>query len=299
MNIVIACFGGLLSCLPAIAQAQNHGQTNDWCFYLAKNSTSAHGLPQGKLYALLEQKQVKEMRALLANCPPLSGDTEEREMWLASCFAVEERYEQAIKLFDKISAWETIPPLVAVKAAKSYLEEQQNEKAIKIASGVICKWPVSEAYQVRVACYVLRGQNNLAIADFVTLAGLNKIYERGYLVKAANILIRTGQNEQALALLERATRAKGGANASAIWLARADCYKAKKQWQSAVDSYSKAITLALPKPDSRDNQNVLPVSYRDRAVCYEKLGMTRQAKSDRESLSELGRSLESDLMGGR
>lgn len=272
------------------------GASDSWKLAIPANAISQSGLPEGRLFALLRKNKTSEIRTLLKETPKKTGDDAERSMWLGACHSADERYEEAVLLFDQFKGWEKAPNLVTVMAARAYSEEQQFNEAIKLCSLVLAKWPMREAYQTRGATYVLVNKNEEAVADFMTLADCDPYSAKHHLMRAGNLLVKMGQFDKALALMDRATLSRGGEENLTIWLVRGDCYKAQKKWQKAIDSFTSAIQMTKVRT-IKNAQYSLPIAYKERAICYDKLGKHNLAEADRRTLSLLSKSLESDLIG--
>ncbi len=292
----------LYSCAnPVDAKHRNNSDDfssakNSWKLAVPINSVSPNGLPAGRLFLLLRKDKVDQVRTLLKETAKKKGDDAERAMWLGACLSSEERYEQAVQMFDQFKTWEEAPNLVIILAAKAYSEDQKFDKAIKLCSIVLAKWPMPEAYRVRAAAYILTNKNDLAVADYIALADSDAYAAKHHLMRAGNLLVKMGQYDKALALMDRATLARGGSQNVTIWLVRGDCYKAQKKWQKAVDAFTSSIELSKVR-QVKASQFSLPVAFKERAYCYEKLGKHALAATDRRSLSQLSKSMESDLIG--
>lgn len=271
-----------------------------WKHSVHQNAVSKHGLPEGQLFFLLRKNKVSQIRALLKSTPVHSGDHEERQMWLAACLAQEQRYDEAVAIFDQIKTLEQAPVLVVLKAAKAYSDNQRFDKSIKLCSAVISKWPVVDAYKIRAGSYSALDRLSEAADDYVKLAQLKKFSAKTYYVYAGNLLVKAGRSKEALALMDKAAVARGGERDAAMLLVRANCYKNMGQWQKAIDALTtveKSVNVDRGPSHKNKDGYYRSVCLKERALCYEKLGKHALAQADLKALNDSSRAIEDELIG--
>ncbi|MBK9204332.1 MAG: tetratricopeptide repeat protein [Candidatus Obscuribacter sp.] len=271
-----------------------------WKHCIPQNAVSKHGLPEGQLVFLLRKNQVSQIRALLKSAPVHSGDQEERQMWLAACLSQEQRYDEAVAIFDQIKTLEQAPVLVVLKAAKAYSDDQRFDKSIKLCSAVIAKWPAVEAYKIRAGSYSALDRLSEAADDYVKLAQLKKSSAKTYYVYAGNLLVKAGRSKEALALMDKAALARGGERDAAMLLVRANCYKNMGQWQKAIDvltAVEKSVNVDRGPSHKNKDGYYRSVCLKERALCYEKLGKHALAQADLKALNDSSRAIEDELIG--
>lgn len=272
-----------------------------WKGSVLPGAISKHGLPEGQLFVLLRKNRISELRSLLKAAPVHTGDQEERQMWLAACLAQEQRYEEAVALFDQVKGLDQAPVPVMLKAAKAYSDEQNFAKSIKLCSAVLSKWPVVEAYKIRAGCFSATDRPAQAAEDYIKLAALKKYSAKTYYVYAGNLLVKAGRINDALAVMDKAAKARGGEQDEPMLLVRANCYKSLGQWQKAIDALTavekKSSSMGRTAKNSNKAQYYRSVCLKERALCYEKLGKHELAKADLKTLNDSSREIENDLIG--
>lgn len=110
-----------------------------------------------------------------------------------------------------------------------------------------------------------------AIALFKQIDSASPLYQTAR-IQAASDLEQIGKEDQAIAELSRITSADAGGTSPVISLG--DIYRAKKDFQKAVDTYTRALEM-LGEPTERE----WTLLYA-RGICYERMGRWDKAEAD-------------------
>lgn len=266
--------------------------------HIASKVLNARGLPVEELSYLLDRNKPAEARKLLANTPRHPGDEDERKWWLAACLCREQRYEESLDQFERIKTIQKAPKSVLLVAGSAYAEDQQYTKAINIANTILAKENDRRAYELRADCYAGSGNLVEASRDYEIASTLDATTELRFLLKAATMLNKAGKPEKALGLIERAKKTPRGTTSPNLFFAQADCYKALKRWQDAINSITEAIKFSKNNRQNTEKGGnfLLPVFLKERAMCYQKLGKTSLAQADLDALDKYSRGI-ADEMG--
>lgn len=258
---------------------------------------SEHGLPVDELSYLLDKRKAGEVRWLLNSTPRHHGDDLERKMWLAACLCREQRFEESIELFEKIKSLKNAPTALLLMAALAYSEDQQYEKALAILNGIIGKEANWRAYDQRAGCWVGLGNLEAASRDFEKCATLEKGSAVRFLTKAAVMLNKAEKPAQALPLVDKAIKALNGKSNPNVYLVQAESYKKLGRWQDGVSSLTEAIKVSKNYSENakRGGNFLLPICYKERSVCYEKLGNKALAQADLNELDKLSRAISQEI----
>lgn len=297
------------------AQAKNHGSPAPSQSKTSSSSSSAtarisrdqhrpskvlseHGLPAEELGNLIDGHNPVEARKLLSRTPKHPGDEEERKLWLAACLSREQRFEESLEQFEKIKSLKNAPTAVLLMAGAAYAENQQYPKAITIASSILAKENNWRAYELRAGCYAASGKLIESSRDYEKCASLYNNASVSFLVKAAMMLNKADRTEQALNIIGRAIKTPNGKKSTIAFLAQADCYKKQCRWQEAVNSLTEALKHSKSYNENAQNGGniLLPACYKERAICYQKLGNKALAQADLDALDKYSRGI-ADEMG--
>jgi tetratricopeptide (TPR) repeat protein len=266
-------------------------------YHVPFKTLSEHGLPVDELSYLLDRRKASDVRRLLNSTPLHPGDDLERKMWLAACLCREQRFEESIEQFEKIKSLKNAPTAVLLMAALAYSEDQQYEKALGILNGIIGKEANWHAYDQRAGCWVGLGNLEAASRDFEKCATLEKCATVRFLTKAAAMLNKAEKPGQALPLIDRAIKALKGKSNPNVYLVQAESYKKLGRWQDGVISLTEAIKVSKNYSENakRGGNFLLPICYKERSVCYEKLGNRTLAQADLNELDKLSRAISQEI----
>lgn len=256
-----------------------------------------HGLPAEELSYLIDQRKPAEARKLLANTPKHAGDEEERKLWLAAILCREQRYEESLAQFETIKSLQKAPTAVLLMAGSAYAEDQQYAKAIAISNSILAKENNSRAYDLRAGCYASSGNLVKASHDYEVASTLNTATETRFLLKAAMMLNKADNPDKALSLIERAIKSPNGKRSANVFLAQGDCYKKLSRWQDAANSLTEALKLSKSYRENAENGGnfLLPICYKERAICYQKLGNKALAQADLDALDKYSRGIANEM----
>ncbi len=256
-----------------------------------------HGLPAEELSYLIDMRKAAEARKLLQNTAKHAGDEDERKWWLAACLCREQRFEESLEQFEQIKSLQQAPTQVLLMAVTAYAEDQQYKKAIDIANSILAKENNLKAYELRAGCFASSGNLMQASRDYEKCANLDPSSSWRFLTKAAMMLNKTQKSEQGLALLERAIKTPGGKASPNVYLAQADCYMTLNHWQEAVVSLTEAVKLSKNYRENakKGGNYLLPICYKERAICYQKLGNKVLAQADLAALDIYSRGIAKEI----
>lgn len=263
----------------------------------ASTVLNEHGLPEEELSYLIDMRKANEARKLLQKTARHPGDEDERRWWLAACLCREQRFEESLEQFEQIKSLQQAPKQVLLMAVTAYAEDQQYKKAIGLANCILAKENNLKAYELRAGCYGGSGNLIEASRDYEKCANLEAGSSWRFLTKAAMMLNKAEKPEQALALLDRAIKTPGGKTSPNVYLAQADCYKKLRHWQEAVVSLTEAVKLSKNYRENakKGGNYLLPICYKERAICYEKLGNKVLAQADLAALDSYSRGIAKEI----
>ena len=272
-----------------------------WKYSVPIKAMSPHQLPVGKLVAHLRKRRIEEIRNLLKETPVHPGDADERIMWEAACLASRNRPEQAVVLFDKVKSLDSAPVLIVARAAQAYANDTQYSKAIKLSNIVLAKYEMSEAYQVRAGCYSATNRLTEAAADFEKLATFGGSSPIRYYCQASSLLLKAGKVKEASTMVDRGIKAVPGDASAPLIMVKGDCYKAMGRWQDAINCVTEAIRITQSHAAKANGEDEMIVStcYKERAMCYQKLGRMDLAKKDLKALEDSSRGIADEIIGDR
>ncbi len=280
---------------PALRIEPSPGRTGEQ--HRASTVLNEHGLPEEELSYLIDVRKVNEARKLLQNTARHPGDEDERKWWLAACLCREQRFEESLELFEQIKSLQQAPKQVLLMAVTTYAEDQQYKKAIGIANIILAKENDLKAYELRAGCFASSGKLVEASRDYEKCANLEASSSWRFLTKAAMMLNKTQKSEQGLALLDRAIKTPGGKASPNVYLAQADCYMTLNHWQEAVVSLTEAVKLSKNYHENakKGGNYLLPICYKERAICYQKLGNKALAQADLTALDIYSRGIAKEM----
>lgn len=263
----------------------------------ASTILNKHGLPEEELSYLIDVRKAAEARKLLQNTAKHPGDEDERKWWLAACLCREQRFEESLEQFEQVKSLQQAPKQVLLMAVTAYAEDQQYKKAIDLANAILAKENNLKAYELRAGCYASSGNLMQAGRDYEKCANLETSSSWRFLTKAAMMLNKAERPEQALTLLDRAIKTPGGKASPNVYLAQGDCYKKLCHWQEAVVSLTEAVKLSKNYRENvkKGGNYLLPICYKERAICYEKLGNKVLAQADLAALDSYSRGIAKEI----
>jgi tetratricopeptide (TPR) repeat protein len=293
LGLVPAALGK--SPVPALRNEPTAGQAGER--HRASTVLNQHGLPAEELSYLIDCRKSAEARMLLQNTAKHPGDEEERKWWIAACLCREQRFEESLEQFEQIKSLQQAPKQVLLMAVTAYAEDQQYKKAIGIANSILAKENNLKAYELRAGCFASSGNLMQASRDYEKCANLDPSSSWRFLTKAAMMLNKTQKSEQGLALLDRAIKTPGGKASPNVYLAQADCYMTLNHWQEAVVSLTEAVKLSKSYRENakKGGNYLLPICYKERAICYEKLGNKVLAQADLAALDSYSRGIAKEI----
>jgi tetratricopeptide (TPR) repeat protein len=270
-----------------------------WKKSVPLTAVSPAGLPVGKLVVAARRSRNADIRKILASTPARPGDRVERQMWDAVCLQIEKRYEDANAAFDRIPNLTKAPVIVRAKAANSYAQDNQLDKAAKLCSSILAQYEMADAYKIRAGCYAAQNKLVEAASDFDKLADMEKESSSGLYSRSASLYLKAGKIDQAMAVLEKADKSPEAPTSSTLLMVRTDCYKFKGQWQNAINCLNKVIKLNASGPVRKREERdfILSTCYKERAKCYRKIGRNDLADADMKTLSVLGESVMDEIVG--
>lgn len=282
----------ILSC--AASQANDSNATS-----YDPDQFSPGRLPLSQLIAVVSGKNGPDARKLLDKTPSHSGDKVERQLWLVACLSVEQRYEEAISLFEKLKIQDTskIPTVVMVRIAKAYASELNFDQAINILSQLLARKKYDDAFVLRASCYSAKNDDLAAARDYESAAAMSANYRGTHLMQAGRAYLKAGQIEKALAILSEAEKSE---KTSVLYMARFECYEKLKQWNKAIEDLNRAEAVAIKMHKSKpDYHFVLPACYKARARCYGIIGDKTRQKADEYRYQRISKELENELMDNK
>lgn len=299
--LTIPCI--LIFAMPAFARKSDsdfYSRNKAWIDSVPVDQVSASGMPTGQLVACLWHKDYRGYQRLLRATPFKPAQKAERQMWSAVQFAVDQRFEEAAELFDKVPRLADAPVLVRVKAANSYAMVNKFDRAIALSSGIVAKYPMLEAYNIRAGSYAATNKLVAAAGDFEKLADIDVDNKAPHVYgKAASLLLKAGKVDRALAVLDKAQKRKGADTSVTVYMVRTDCYKALGRWKDAVKSLDRAIAICKngdPRRKEERDMN-LYTCYKERAKCYRKLGRNDLADADMKTLNDRSEGVVDAMIG--
>jgi tetratricopeptide (TPR) repeat protein len=261
----------------------------------------AFGLPIKELERLLMNHQVFQVRTILSRTSRHAGDDDARQIWLAACYAVEQRFEEAVDGFSKVKNMDSASSSYALYlAAWSYSQMQDFTKAIELATLAIKRGNYYQSYELRGGCYNAEKHYVEAASDYEKAATLMPNRAGGLYSEAANALLRANKPAEALVLANKAPEGtKGDGGDVPMRLTRALCYEKLNRWSDAVPQLTKGLAIARLQMSKHQNYSNLSFSrcMEERAKCYEKLGKKAEATADRKELETWSKGMVQDWVG--
>lgn len=286
--------------LPSYAlDDDNNPGKAPWRHAVRINAVSKHGLPVGKLTKAAKDNGAPQIRKLLKETPAHPGDEDERLFWSAIALYTEDRSEEAAELFKKVKTTEGLPGVPLAKIGRALVTDGQYDRALVVLNQAIATTPSPLAYLERAGCYACTKHLLEAAHDYESAAKLDQFSERTYLVRAASMLVKLGRYDEALKDLERAEKARGGAESSALWMVRADCFKSRKEWQKAIDALTvaeKHTLLGTTKFGSQE-ELFMPTILAERAKLYHQIGRYDLERKDLFKQKQLNDKVVDEVIG--
>lgn len=260
-----------------------------------------YGLPANLLDKLLRQRNVFEVRTILARTPRCAGDEEARLILVGACLAAKERFEDAVVEFDKVRHMDQASNSALCLAARAYAQTDDYPKAIEYAGIAIKRCNDYESYEVRARCFNADRRYAEAAADYEKAAQVCPRRATDFYVQAATVMLRADRPTQALVLVERAPLGKPGSVDGATLLTKALCLEKLCRWSDGVTVLTKAVAICKSAASTEEDVATLCLIHciGERAKCYEKLGKKTEAAADRQAVEKLSSGVESDLIGKR
>jgi tetratricopeptide (TPR) repeat protein len=262
--------------------------------------SKAYGIPANMVDGFLIYKNPSKARAILAQTPRHPGDDDVRQIFLASCLAAGEKYEEAASEYAKVKNIESGSTYCIYLAARTYLEVGNYARSIELANLGLKRGKHGDFFEILAKCYSATGRYDEAARNFEQVAIKDPHRAHDKYVLAANVMLRANKPQDALNYAEKAPLGVPGEADCTTRLTRALCLKKLNRWADAITELTKAI--AICKKTQANEKNVelanlcLCHCLQERIICYEKLGQKANAAADRKAAEKLSRDVESDLI---
>jgi tetratricopeptide (TPR) repeat protein len=218
--------------------------------------------------------------------------------------------EAAAAEFNQCHDMTAVSDIDLLRIANTYALVSQHAKALKIVSRVFDhaktgsghlkgEWQAF-AYQIRADSSAATGKTSEALADYLKWAELSPKLAAVPLSKAANMMCRQNEYDQAIKLFNRAVAADSQTTDPAIYMYRGVCFEKMGRWTDAVRDFSESIRRGEASAKITEGSHSVSVSssYLQRSKCYDKLGKKDLAEADRKMNEKMSRGLADDLFGG-
>jgi tetratricopeptide (TPR) repeat protein len=245
---------------------------------------------------LLQKGRTAEVRNKLRSLGNDPTSLQQKQIWLACCFGVESRYEEAHDGFKRCGDLSGQPAVVLRYAAKSYAEMQDPGEAVRLISIIKPEQRTFADYDLRGDCNGTLGKTDLAAADFRMAAALSPARSGGVLAKSSGFYMRAGKAEQALKVIDDAL-SRGGSDYIPAIMGRTVCLERLGRFADAAQSATRAIELTKPGATKGDakNQIIMSAAIAERIKCYDKLGKKDLAAEDRKWQNDLAKTISKDI----
>ncbi|MBP6744098.1 tetratricopeptide repeat protein [bacterium] len=255
-----------------------------------------YGLPIAQIERLLEARNAKEARAVLAKVPRCKGDEDRRNMILGAILATDSNFDAALPLFTKVKHPEEAVNCELYTAAKTFALAQNFPKAIEIATIAIDRSNEQKCLEIRASCYSTMARFSDARQDYETLARTKPLWASDYLAKEATLLSRMNKPNEALVVAERAVKADP--TDCGAQMVKGACLEQLGRYGEAVEVLTITRNLAKKTVSTKAESTFFLIrSLEKRAVCYQKMGKINEAERDKLELKSYSDKLMDDLVG--
>ncbi|MBS2009453.1 MAG: hypothetical protein JST01_20535 [Cyanobacteria bacterium SZAS TMP-1] len=288
-----------ISQATVVAAEPAHSYKTAMASHVSGSELDAWGLPTKQLESLLRDKKIRQARLILARTPRRKGDEDARTMWDAACLSVECKYDESVETFGKVRHLENGGGYVLYLAAMAYAQMQQFSRARELSTVAIERYKNTACYELRATCYNDEKRYVEAAADYEKAALYSRSHASDFYCEAAQALLKANQAERALLLVDKASALQNASLIGSLRLTKGRCLEKLGRWSEAVSELSKAIecSKSRSKEEVSTSRFWLVSCLRERADCYDKLGLKAEAAADRTTLANMSSGLVNDLLG--
>lgn len=287
----------LLQIPESISEAQELANQKNPLYTVAPSTAANKTLPLQQLDAAMPTRNYKRIDALLSRVKETPSNANALNLWRGLSFWCQQRYEEAAEHFDRCTNFDDASLVNLYTVGLSFFKVEECNKAVKVLSSVISKFPDRDSYSCRANCYMALKMYDQAIRDFLMAAKYSYSYRSLYIGKAANVLRVQKKYREAIAFYAASLKGSPDDFTPSLLLGRALAYQELKRWNEASQDYTEAIkVLTAPTYKGQTKMLNLADSYFQRAKCYDNLGQASLAAADRRSHAKLSSSFASDFL---
>lgn len=219
-------------------------------------------------------------------------------IWNASIRSSEGYYEEAAAEFERTKYLESGGSAACLAmAAQAYANIRDMPRAIQLATLSINRQATEYNLDVRAGCYMDVKRFTDAAKDFEQAAKLREHYAHMYLCKASAAYIQAKQYSNALKAAESAVHTERGNEDPFVPFSKARALIAMGRDEEAIQSLNQSIeeVKKTKENDRYRRSGSLCTFLKERIKCYQRLGKTKEAKSDEAQLEKISTQVEDEL----
>lgn len=287
----------LLQIPESISEAQELANQKNPIYKAAPATAANKTLPLQQLDAAMPTRNYRRIDALLSKVKETPSNANALNLWRGLSFWCQQRYEEAAENFDRCTNFDDASLVHLYIVGSNYFKVEECNKAVKVLTAVVTKFPDRDSYSCRANCYMALKMYDQAISDFLMAAKYSSSWRSLYICRAANVLRVQKKYNEAISFYAASLKNAPSYFIPSSLLGRALCYQELKRWNEAAQDYTEAIkVLTAPTYTGEMKMPNLADSYFQRAKCYDNLGKASLAAADRRSHAKLSSSFANDFL---